>query len=273
MTAALKMLSPATCEVIDRFTSSPESADGLLPFVLPDGRTISPSGLVAALASLSARQVRELGLRMSGIYCPPCTTWSASASLQSSLESRLRARTQNLGSTLYTLTWKAWVTPSGVSRSRLRASVRRTSETATTGWPTPAARDWKDGAAPSVANSGRSDKLTHAAFLPLKGYPTPVANDNRDRGGLVRQGYSTTGDDWKVGGVVHVGRGYWASSRIVPCADGYARIIEPGLEPLAYGVSARVGRLRGYGNAIVPPQAAEFIRAYVEAREGLRAAA
>lgn len=32
-------------------------------------------------------------------------------------------------------------------------------------------------------------------------------------------------------------------------------------------------RLKGYGNAIVPQQAAEFIRAYVEAREGLRAAA
>ncbi|MFA7121397.1 MAG: DNA cytosine methyltransferase, partial [Bacilli bacterium] len=28
----------------------------------------------------------------------------------------------------------------------------------------------------------------------------------------------------------------------------------------------RVGRLRGYGNAIVPQIAAEFIRAYMEAR-------
>jgi hypothetical protein len=34
--------------------------------------------------------------------------------------------------------------------------------------------------------------------------------------------------------------------------------------PLAHGVSARVGRLRGYGNAIVPPLAAEFIKAYLE---------
>lgn len=173
MTAALRMLSPATCEVIDRFTSSPESADGLLPFVLPDGRTISPSGLVAALASLSARQVRELGLRMSGIYGPPCTTSSASASLQSSLESRLRARTQNLGSTLYTLTWKAWVTPSGVSRSRLRASVRRTSETETTGWPTPTTRDWKDGA--ECQNVPINALLGRAAWL--AGWPTARAAD------------------------------------------------------------------------------------------------
>lgn len=35
----------------------------------------------------------------------------------------------------------------------------------------------------------------------------------------------------------------------------------PGVFPLAHGVSAQVGRLRGYGNAIVPPLAAEFITA------------
>lgn len=42
-----------------------------------------------------------------------------------------------LGSTLYKLTWKAWTTPSGVSRFRLRASVLRTSATGSSGWPTP----------------------------------------------------------------------------------------------------------------------------------------
>ena len=46
-----------------------------------------------------------------------------------------------LGSTLYKLTWKPWVTPSGRSRSRLRASVLRTSETGCIGWPTPAAHE------------------------------------------------------------------------------------------------------------------------------------
>jgi hypothetical protein len=66
---------------------------------------------------------------------------SRSAALQSSLESRLRARTQTLGSTLYAMTWKPWVTPSGRSRFRLRASALRTSATGSTGWPTPQARD------------------------------------------------------------------------------------------------------------------------------------
>jgi hypothetical protein len=33
---------------------------------------------------------------------------------------------------------------------------------------------------------------------------------------------------------------------------------------LATGERNRVGRLRGYGNALVGPQAEEFIRAYME---------
>jgi DNA (cytosine-5)-methyltransferase 1 len=58
----------------------------------------------------------------------------------------------------------------------------------------------------------------------------------------------------------------WGSGcTLIPCADGKARRVGPGVFPLAHGVSARVGRLRGYGNAIVPQVAAEFIAAYLEA--------
>jgi hypothetical protein len=35
---------------------------------------------------------------------------------------------------------------------------------------------------------------------------------------------------------------------------------------LATAARNRVGRLKAYGNAIVPPVAAEFLRAYMEAR-------
>ena len=50
----------------------------------------------------------------------------------------------------------------------------------------------------------------------------------------------------------------------IPCADGKTRRIEPGLAPLVDGFSNRVGLIRGYGNAIVPEVAAEFIQAYLE---------
>jgi DNA (cytosine-5)-methyltransferase 1 len=51
----------------------------------------------------------------------------------------------------------------------------------------------------------------------------------------------------------------WACDWL-PCTDGKARPVEPGAFPLAHGISGRVGRLRAYGNAIVPQVAAEFIR-------------
>lgn len=59
--------------------------------------------------------------------------------------------------------------------------------------------------------------------------------------------------------------GHWRDADWLLCRDGKWRAVEPGAFPLAHGVSARVGRLRGYGNAIVPQQAAAFIRAAMEA--------
>ena len=80
-------------------------------------------------------------------------------------------------------------------------------------------------------------------------------------------------------------RAPWSSMSTVPCADGKARRVEPSIQPLVAGLpkamvrgrdprepfdanataEARVGRLRGYGNAIVPQLAATFIRAFLEA--------
>lgn len=63
--------------------------------------------------------------------------------------------------------------------------------------------------------------------------------------------------------------GPWSRVEWIACADGRRRPIEPGILPLAYGVPGRMGRLRGYGNAIVPAVAALFIRAYLDARAGV----
>lgn len=60
-------------------------------------------------------------------------------------------------------------------------------------------------------------------------------------------------------------KGDWSNYDILPCTDGKARRVESGTFPLAHGVPGRVGLLRGYGNAIVPQVAAEFIKASLEA--------
>lgn len=53
----------------------------------------------------------------------------------------------------------------------------------------------------------------------------------------------------------------WDTFDLLPCSDGKARRVEPGSFPLAHGIPARMVRLRGYGNAIVPQVAAEFVMA------------
>lgn len=168
------MFGPTSCEATRNATSSPESASGAMPFDAPAGPTSAPSGPDPALASLSARQAVEKGLLTSGTFGRPSTTSSPSADLQSSLESKLRARLSTLGSTLFKLTWKAWVTPSGRSRSRLRASVLRTSATARTSWPTPQSSDHRPGHE-SRAHSSERGNLNDRSVL--AGWPTPRSAD------------------------------------------------------------------------------------------------
>ena len=82
------------------------------------------------------------------------------------------------------------------------------------------------------------------------------------------------------GGVADGGIGPWSNYTLLPFRDGKQRRIEPGLEPLVDGAArgmvysgdpgpsvlktaeARAMRLKGYGNCICVPLAAEFIRAF-----------
>lgn len=137
------------------------------------------SGPDRALASLSARQAKQAGLLTSGTFGPPSTTSSRSAVLASFLANRLRQKTASLGSTLYRLTCKDRVTPSGHKTFAVRASVLRTSGSGSglSGWTTASARDWKD--TPGMATT-RPDGRTRLDQLPrqaaMAGWPTPTTS-------------------------------------------------------------------------------------------------
>jgi len=176
MNAVLKMSNQMILPGMTDCTSLPESQYGTTHSIRPDGDEVR-YGQVPALANLSARQAKDLRLLTSGTYGQHSTTSSASAALQSSLVNRLRARTDLHGSTLYTLTWKERVTPSGRSISALRASARRTSDSGFIGaapWPTPTTRDWKDVAL--CENVPLNALLGRVAWL--SGWPTPTVQDS-----------------------------------------------------------------------------------------------
>ena len=155
------------CRDILSVISLLESGCGLTRSVKQGGPTTAPSGPDHAHANLSAAGASEKGLLTSGTYGPTGSGSSRSAALSKSLENRLRAKTEGLGSTLYSLTWKHWDLPSGRQICALRASVRRTSgnDCGSTGpWPTPTTRDHKD-----IKGHG----------LNLSGWPTTSCSNDR----------------------------------------------------------------------------------------------
>lgn len=172
------MSDPTTCASSPNAISSQESASGATLCGSPGGLTTGPSGQGRALASLSARQAKEMGLLTSGTYGPRSSISSKSAALSQSLASRLRARTASLGSTLYTLTWKERATPLGRQIYALRASVRRTLDNVFTGWPTVLANSGT-----GVGESGGDGGLNLQTAAPLTGWATPAARDWRSASG------------------------------------------------------------------------------------------
>lgn len=179
------MSDPMIYEDLLRSISLQGLAFGHMPCAVWAGKTAEKSGQVPAHASLSARQAKEKGLLTSGTYGPPCIGWSGSVALSLSLASNLQVLTQMTGSTLYRLTWKPWVMPSGRVRFRLRASVPRTSGTELIGWPTPTANAWKH-----PSNAGRQGGLNLQTAAQLSGWTTPSASDSRRGGRGITEGMS-----------------------------------------------------------------------------------
>ncbi|MDR6431032.1 DNA cytosine methyltransferase [Brucella pseudogrignonensis] len=87
-----------------------------------------------------------------------------------------------------------------------------------------------------------------------------IASGNGNNGKHDGQQLASNGGNGRPGPT----NGLWTDADWLHCRDGKWRPVEPGTFPLAHGSAARVGRLRGYGNAIVAPAAQAFIEAYLE---------
>ena len=157
-------------------TGLPASVVGLMPYDWLDGLTADRFGPGVVLASLSAVPVSEEVQPTPGISGRSGSGSSASAGLQSSLESRLRRRLATGGSTLFTLTWKAKVTPAGRPYCQLVASALRISGSGaglSDTWPTPQSRDgmYSRSGMPE-RTGGRQRNLDDYVMLASCGSPT-----------------------------------------------------------------------------------------------------
>lgn len=199
------MSNRPTSKGSSKSTCSPDSGFGASPPDSPDGETTDLFGQPLVPVRRSARPVKskpapaavgsnlfrmfdELafsyaryaetnGLPIS-VTSGPRFGGSFETSARHALwENRLRARTVELGSTLYELQWKYWPMTLGESIPALRASARPISASVYIGWPTTRAADGEknvrtaEGAAREIARKGSSQDLAGAATL--AGWPTP----------------------------------------------------------------------------------------------------
>ena len=153
------------------------SGSGITHSPEPDGRTIDECGPDLALASLSPRQAKEMGLLTSGTYGLRGSTLSSSADLARSLVSRYRAKTRSVGSTLFTLTWKVRYTPSERPIFAVRASGLRISDRDCTSWPSPVVND--SVGSDYAYNRGNHDSITLklGGVAKLTNWRSPSASD------------------------------------------------------------------------------------------------
>lgn len=215
MRVLLKTSPPSCAAGTPRSTPSPASESGAEPCATPDGPTTDQSGPSPAHASLSARQAKAAGLMTSGTYGQPCSGSSSSAALSSALESRLRQSLVSRGSTLFRLTWKARVTPSGRTISALRASALRTSDSDCSSWPTTRVGGNPEGYGNPNRTNGPRGRIEDVAAMAQ--WSTPRATDgsnggpNQSGGALLASGERPTGSpaETESGGQLNPAHSRW----------------------------------------------------------------
>ena len=184
------MFGQTTCGDTPSATSSPGVDSGPSPDGLPGSPTTGPGGAEAVPALHSRRRAKAAGLMTlvtSGLLG---SNSSASAALQSSLESRLIRQLDTAGSTLFRQTWKRRRTPLGRRYLEHTVSARRTSGNgciSLASWYSPAERDYKDtpgmattGMNPDGSERSRLDQLPRQVMLAT--WNTPRATDGSNGG-------------------------------------------------------------------------------------------
>lgn len=230
------------------------SAFGVMRYVNQDGRIVDLFGQVVAHANPSASQATAKEQTTSAICGQSGLNSLSSADLTLSLGNKLKARLNTDGSILFKMTWKEKVTALGLPVSLLRASVRRISDTDCTSWRSPQRSDGEGG------GDGNTTRDSGQIQVEGRGLSGELAD-------TVESGWSgiSGGGETQEQRITQCGTsGFWRPADWIDCKDGKTRPVEPSTFPLAYGAPARVGRLRAYGNAIVPQAAQAFIEAYLE---------
>lgn len=264
--------------------SSGASADGHTPCDSLDTPT-SGVGPAPAPAKVFPRRGNKKGLTIPAI-CGPLGSGSLKPSdLRLSSVSKSLPLLGTVGSTLFAMTWKDKVTPSGRLYSQLVASALRTGDSDSTGWPTPTSNSVNNVSGEVAMNEmrrltkkGRSPINCLGVAAHLASWPTPVANDDNksmeahlamkkrmgERDGTRANRTAITSLAVMV---KTVGRDLNHSG---PIANGSpAETTNTGRLNVEFvrwlmGSPQRVELLKGYGNAIVPILASKFIQAFIE---------
>ena len=123
----------------------------------------------------------------------------------------------------------------------------------------------RGGEAGGVADAECKRVRTRGSRSP-RSTPTALQNGNGER---QRVWIDAGSSDDSMGTPTSPTNGHWRDADWLYCRDARWRPVEPGTFPLAHGVPSRVGRLRAYGNAIVPQVAQAFVEAYLDSESFL----